>query len=85
MRELIQRWTQEQLTQQMASHEAVLQDLVSDQRTYEEQLAQFRQAHEVGSSSQQSSVPDPNLEPFSSYGEDGGEEGGEETDNDDEE
>jgi hypothetical protein len=51
----------------------------------EEQLAQFRQAHEVGNSSQQSSVPDPNVEPFPSYGEDGGEQGGEETDSDDEE
>jgi hypothetical protein len=82
MRELIQRLTQEQLAQQMASHEAVVRDLLSRQQRYEEQLAEFRQAREVGNSSQQSSVPDPNVEPFPSYSEDGGEEEGEDMDSD---
>lgn len=77
MRELIQRLTQEQLTQQMASHEAVVQDLLSRHRSYEEQLAQFRQA-QAGSSSEQ--VQDPsltrapilndNVDPYPIYGED---------------
>jgi hypothetical protein len=49
---------------------------------YEEQLAEFRQAREVGNSSQQSSVPAPNVEPFPSYSEDGGEEEGEDMDSD---
>ncbi|KEH34060.1 hypothetical protein MTR_3g058800 [Medicago truncatula] len=84
MHDLIQRLTQEQLTQQMARHEAVVQDLLSRQRTYEEQLAQFRQAHEDGNSSQQASVPDPNVEPFPIYGE-GGSEGSKEIESDDEE
>ena len=42
MRELIHRLTQEQFTQQMASQAAFVQDLFNRQRSYEEQLTQFR-------------------------------------------
>ena len=58
MRELIHRLTQEQFTQQMASQAAVVQDLLNRQRSYEEQLAQFRQGQA------QASVLRPNVDPY---------------------
>jgi hypothetical protein len=56
--------TQEQLTQQMASQAAVVQDLLNRQRSYEEQLAQFRQAHAQDPSHTRAPVLSPNVEPY---------------------
>lgn len=56
MRELIQKLTQEQLIQQMASQEALVQKLL--ERKYEEQLAQFKQAH-AGRSGEHVQVEEP--------------------------
>ena len=64
MRELIHRLTQEQLTQQIASQAAILQDLLSRQRSYEEQLAQIRQAHAQDPSNIRAPLLSPNVEPY---------------------
>ena len=64
MRELIQRLTQEQFTQQIASQAAVVQDLLNRQRSYEEQLAQFRQAQAQDPSHTRAPVLSPNVEPY---------------------
>jgi hypothetical protein len=64
MRELIHRLTQEQLTQQMASQAAVIQDLLNRQRSYEEQLAQFRQAQAQGPSHTSAPLLSPNVDPY---------------------
>ncbi|XP_039689841.1 uncharacterized protein [Medicago truncatula] len=60
MRELIHRLAQEQFAQQMATQAAVVQDLLNRQRSYEEQLAQFRQAQ----AQDPSLVLSPNIEPY---------------------
>ncbi|XP_024639923.1 uncharacterized protein [Medicago truncatula] len=60
MRELIHRLAQEQFAQQMATQAAVVQDLLNRQRSYEEQLAQFRQAQ----AQDPSPVLSPNVEPY---------------------
>jgi len=64
MRELIHRLTQEQLAQQMASQAALVQDLLNRQRSYEEQLAQFRQAQARDPSRTVAPVLSPNVEPY---------------------
>ncbi|AES99396.1 hypothetical protein MTR_5g080310 [Medicago truncatula] len=60
MRELIHRLAKEKFAQQMATQAAIVQDLLNRQRSYEEQLAQFRQA--------QAQDPSPvlslNVEPY---------------------
>ncbi|RHN59169.1 putative transposase, Ptta/En/Spm, plant [Medicago truncatula] len=60
MRELINRLAQEQFAQQMATQAAVVQDLLNRQRSYEEQLAQFRQAQ----AQDPSPILSPNVEPY---------------------
>jgi len=64
MRELIHRLIQEQFTQQMASQAAVVKDLLNRQRSYEEQLAQFRQAQAQDLSHTRASVLSSNVEPY---------------------
>ena len=64
MWELIHRLTQEQLTQQMVSQAALVQDLLNRQRSYEEQLAQFRQAQAQDPSQTRAPVLSPNVEPY---------------------
>jgi hypothetical protein len=64
MRELIHRLTQEQFAQQMASQAAVVQDLLNRQRSYEEQLAQFRQAQAQDPSHTRAPVLSPNVDPY---------------------
>ena len=65
MRELIHRLTQEQFTQQMASQATVVQDLLNRQRSYEEQLTQFRQAQaQDPSHTRATPVLSPSVEPY---------------------
>jgi hypothetical protein len=64
MRELIHRLTQEQFAQQMASQAAVVQDLLTRQRSYEEQLAQLRQAQAQDPSHTRAPVLSPNVDPY---------------------
>ena len=64
MRELIHRLTQEQFTQQLASQAALVQDLLNRQRSYEDQLAQLRQAQAQNPSHSGAPVLSPNVEPY---------------------